>query len=513
MAGKLKSSRPVIDTDQGLVRVFRPVDGSHLEDVPLHVAADVAKMAGSLRSAQRSWEAIGVQGRIEWLKKMRQWILDNDDRLIALSQEEGGKVANEPRLEITLLIEVIDYYTRVAPRLMRPKGVRGSSPLVLGKKFTVHRHPFPLVGVIGAWNFPMLLTLGDAIPALFAGSAVILKPSEVTPLAVIELVRGWKEAIGAPAVIEVAVGGAEVGEALVDAADFVQFTGSVATGKLVAQRAAQTITPVSLELGGKDACIVLEGANMARAVNCVVYGGFANNGQVCMGFERVYVEAPVYDEFVREVVKKVKRLRNGTDDKSDLGAFTSPPQIDIVDKQVRDAIDKGARVLTGGRRIERQGAWYQPTVMVDVDHSMNLMQDETFGPVLPIVKVANSDEAIRLANDSEFGLSATVFAASVHDAERIAAQLEVGAVNIGDFLTNMTCADVPQGGWKNSGIGSRAGEYGLLKFTRTKVVASNRLPAPDSDINWFPYTAKRSRIFRAATRLVHGRGLDRLRGL
>ncbi|MRH93603.1 aldehyde dehydrogenase family protein [Nocardia sp. SYP-A9097] len=483
-------SRPILDTEAGLIHVRRPADGG-------------------LRDAQREWERIGVKARTKWLLRMRQWLLDNEHRLVEISRQEGGKVRNEPLLETILMVEVIDYYARVAPKLLSPKHVRGASPLVLGKRFTVDRSAFPLAGVIGAWNFPLLLTFGDAIPALFAGSAVLLKPSEVTPLAVRELVRGWHE-IGAPPVVEVLLGGGETGAALVDAVDFVQFTGSVATGKKVAQRAAESVTPVSLELGGKDPCLVLAGANLERAANCAVYGGFANNGQVCMGFERVYVETSVYDEFVERVVAKVKSLRSGIDEHSDVGALTSAPQIDIVDAQVQDAIDKGAKALTGGYRMDRPGTWYAPTVLVDVDHSMTLMREETFGPVLPIVRVADAEEAIRLANDSEFGLSATVFAASTKEGERIAARLEVGAVNINDFLANMTCAEVPQGGWKNSGIGSRASEYGLLKFTRTKVVSSSWLPAMDSEPNWFPYTPTRWRIFRSAARFVHGRGLGRL---
>ncbi|WP_329413297.1 aldehyde dehydrogenase family protein [Nocardia vinacea] len=503
-------SVPLLDTAAGVIHVRRPADGSPLEDVKIHDATQVTEIAARLRQAQVEWEGIGVRGRTEWLSRMRQWLLDNEDRLIEISREEGGRVRNEPLLETILMVEVIDYYTRVASKLMSPKRVRGASPLVLGKRFTVNRSPYPLVGVIGAWNFPLLLTFGDAIAALFAGSAVLLKPSEVTPLAVRELVRGWRDEIGAPPVLDILLGGGETGAALVDAADFIQFTGSVATGKRVAQRAAETVTPISLELGGKDPCLVLDGANLNRAVNCAVYGGFANNGQVCMGFERVYVEAGVYDEFVERVVAKVKSLRSGIDDHSDIGALTSAPQIDIVDAQVRDAVAKGAKVLTGGHRMNRPGTWYAPTVLVDVDHSMTIMREETFGPVLPIVRVADVDEAVCLANDSEFGLSATIFADTTKRAEQIAARLEVGAVNINDFLANMTCAELPQGGWKNSGIGSRASASGLLKFTRTKVISSSWLPAMDSEPNWFPYTPTRWRIFRGAARLVHGRGLGRL---
>ncbi|MEV0341434.1 aldehyde dehydrogenase family protein [Nocardia sp. NPDC050713] len=492
------------------LKIQRPADGTLIEEIPAHDAAHVAVVAERLRDAQREWEQIGPKGRLVWIKRYRKWLLDNADHLVEIAMEEGGRVRNEPTLETTLLQEIIDYYIRVAPRLLAPKSVRGSSPLTFGKRYTVHRSPFPLVGVIGGWNFPLLLTIGDALPALVAGAAVALKPSEVNPRAVVEAVRGWREDIGAPPVLDVLLGAGDVGAALVDAADFVQFTGSVATGRRVAVRAAESLTPVSLELGGKDPLIVLEGANIARAANCAVYGGFANNGQVCMGFERVYVQHSVYDEFVDRVVAKVKSLRSGVDDRSDVGALTHPPQLDIVDRHVREAVDKGARVLTGGNRIDRAGTWFEPTVLVDVDHSMAVMREETFGPVLPIVRVADADEAVRLANDSEFGLSASVFAANTGEGERIAERLEAGAVSIDDFVANMVCADVPQGGWKSSGVGSRLSETGLLKFTHTKVVASHWMPLPANDIFWFPYTPARRRLFAAAARLIHGRGPSRL---
>ncbi|WP_280260189.1 aldehyde dehydrogenase family protein [Nocardia abscessus] len=497
-----------LDTEAGLIHVHRPADGTHITDLPLQQAVHVAECAARLRAAQPEWERIGVRGRIKWLARYRQWIVDNTDRLISIGAEEGGRVRNEPMLETTLMVELIDYYSRSAPKLLEPKRIRPRSPLVLGKKLTEYRHPHQLVGVIGAWNFPMLLTIGDALPALFAGAAVVLKPSEVTPLAVRELIRGWQH-IGAPPVLEAVYGGGDIGVAVVDEADFVQFTGSVATGVRVLERAAATITPVSLELGGKDPCLVLAGANLERAANCAVYGGFSNNGQVCMGFERVYVEDSVYDRFVDLVVAKVRALRSGTDDNSDVGALTFAPQLDTVDTQVRDAVAKGARLLTGGHRIDRDGTWYAPTVLVEVDHSMEIMREETFGPVLPIMRVADAQEAIRLANDTEFGLSASVFAGDVQRAEQVAAQLEVGAVNINDFLINMTCVEAPQGGWKRSGIGSRGSDYGLLKFTRTKVVAHSRIPTGDSEINWFPYTPGRRKAFRGAIRLFHGRGFGR----
>ncbi len=317
-----------------------------------------------------------------------------------------------------------------------------------------------MVGVISPWNFPLILSAGDAIPALMAGAAVVIKPSEFTPLELMEVVRGWKEEVGGPDVFDVVNGMGETGSALVDEVDYMHFTGSDRTGRLVMKRAADTLTPVSLELGGKDPAIVLADADIERAANATTYGGFVNTGQVCMSIERVYVEEPVYDEFVQRLTDNVKELRQGADGRkydAEQGAMTSPAQIDIVSDHVEDAREKGARILTGGKRLDRDGDWYEPTVVADADHSMKVMVDETFGPVVGVMKVKSPEEAIQMANDSRYGLSASVFAGDTKRAERVAEQLEVGACNINDALVNYFHLEVPMGGWKDSGIGWRHG--------------------------------------------------------
>lgn len=511
MSAKTKP-QPVVDTKAGVINVYRPADGLLIEKVPIDDPARVVAAAAALREAQAEWEDIGLAARTKWLQRYRDWLFDNTDRLADLTQQELGRVRAEAVLEPNGLGDVVNTYARCAPRLLAAKRLPGSSALMLGKAFHQQRRPYPLVGVIGSWNFPLLLSLGDGIPALFAGAAVLLKPSEVSPLTVREAVRGWREDLGAPPVLDVVNGGGETGAALIDAVDYVQFTGSTATGKLVAQRAAETVTPVSLELGGKDPAIVLADANLERAVNGTVYGALANNGQVCMSIERVYAEAPIYDEFVRDVVAKVQSLRSGMDGPeigAELGAITSAAQIDIVDGHVRDAVAKGARILTGGQRIDRPGQWYAPTVLVDVDHSMQVMTEESFGPLLPIMKVADADEAIRLANDSAYGLSASVFAAPA-TGMAVAKRLDVGTVNVNDYIVASLNSTVPMAGWKTSGIGSRSGEYGLLKYTRAKSISTSRGPMLDNDPHWFPYTFRRNALVRAAFRLVHARGLRRL---
>ena len=266
--------------------------------------------------------------------------------------------------------------------------------------------------MISPWNFPLSMALGDSIPALQAGAAVVVKPSEFTPLSLIEVIDAWKNEIGAPDVFDCVLGTGEVGSHLVDEADCVQFTGSDRTGRKVMARAAETLTPVSLELGGKDPMIVLADADVDRAANAAAWGSMFNSGQVCLSVERIYVEEPVYDEFIAKLTKKVGGLRQGADGRKpekDVGAITSPNQRSVIEDHVSDALANGARALTGGKAVEGPGDYYEPTVLVDVDHSMKVMRDETFGPVVGVMKVRDSEEAVRLANDTRYGLAASVF--------------------------------------------------------------------------------------------------------
>ena len=285
-----------------------------------------------------------------------------------------------------------------------------------------------MVGIISPWNFPLVLALGDSIPALQAGAAVVVKPSEFTPLGLIEVIKAWKQEIGAPDVFDCVQGTGEAGGALIDDVDFIQFTGSDRTGRKVMARAAETLTPVSLELGGKDPMIVLSDADVDRAANAAAWGGMFNSGQICISVERIYVEEPVYDEFVAKLTKEVGGLRQGADGRKpekDVGAMTSPNQTAIVEDQVNDALANGARALTGGKKVEGPGDYFEPTVLVDVDHSMKVMRDETFGPVVGVMKVRDSEEALRLANDTRYGLAASVFGEKER-AERVARRVEAG---------------------------------------------------------------------------------------
>jgi len=496
--------------------VRNPADGSPISSVPVHGPEEVRTAVARVRAAQPAWEALGHEGRWRWLGRWRDWMLANGEQVADVLEAESGKVRQDAAMEVPWLADAINFYGGNSHRFLADERVSAHNPLMKAKALKVVYRPYPVVGVIGPWNFPLLLSIGDAIPALAAGCAVVIKPSELTPLSLLELVKGWGEEIGGPDVIAVATGLGECGAAVVDEVDFVHFTGSDATGRKVMARAAETLTPVSLELGGKDPMIVLDDADPERAANGAAWGGLANTGQVCMSTERVYVTEPVYDRFVDALTNRVSRLRQGADRPAfthEVGAMTSPAQVEIVEDHVRDAVEKGARVVCGGKRRDGPGDYFEPTVLLDVDHSMKIMRDETFGPVIPVMRVSDEDEAVRLANDSRYGLSSSVFGEREH-AEAVARRLESGSCNVNDVLVSYLAYDVPMGGWKDSGIGARWGPGGIRKFCRTESLVITRFAAAKAEPMWFPYSPGKSRLFGAIGRFVNARGLrGRLRAL
>ncbi|MCF6387959.1 aldehyde dehydrogenase family protein [Mycobacterium sp. MBM] len=502
--------------------------GSHGTDAPLAIGAPetgrvepademtaeaVLDTVTALRAAAPQWAALPPAQRARWLCRYRDWLLDHATELAGSLQGETGKPWAEANLEIPYVVDAINYYGRLAPGQLRTARVARHGLLALGKSQLLNWQPYPVVGIITPWNFPLGLSLLDAVPALLAGATVAIKPSEVTPATVSRAVRGWSE-IGAPPVLSVCSGGAEVGAALVDNVDYVQFTGSSATGRAVARRAAERLIPCGLELGGKDALIVLDDADLERAANAAVWGAMANAGQMCTSVERVYVHADVIDRFVTLVTDKVRALRAGVDRQSyqvDVGPLITREQYRIVCAQVDDALGKGARAVTGGpgvAALDTRSGIYPPTVLVGVDHSMRCMRDETFGPVLAVMGFGADAEAIDLANDCRYGLSATIFSADVARARRMACQLDVGAVNINDVFANLFTLALPQGGRGESGIGARNGRHAIYKYCRPQAVVVNRAPLR-TELTWYPYGPLRGAIVRRIGRLIGGRDLAR----
>lgn len=454
--------------------IRNPATGAVAGTVRWTDPADVPRIAAGLREAQRQWEARGAKGRAKVLARYAIWLGEHRDEIESLLIKETGKSAVDAAQEVPLLIMIASYYIKTMDKALAPEKRPAPLPFLSIKKIEVHYRPRPVVGIIAPWNYPVANALMDAIGALAAGCAVLLKPSERTPLTAELLLRGWLDS-GAPEVLALAQGAREVSEAVIDNADFIQFTGSSATGAKVMERAARRLTPVSLELGGKDPMIVLEDADIDLAAHAAVWGAFFNAGQTCVSVERVYVLESVYDEFVAAVVRDVEKLKMGAGEGFDFGSMIDESQVAVAARHVDDALAKGARALTGGKRPEGEGSFYPPTVLVDVDHSMLCMTEETFGPTLPIMKVASVDEAIRLANDSPYGLSAAVFSKDIERANDIAVELDCGAVNINDVISNLMCTTAPMGGWKTSGLGARfGGAEGLRKYCRQEVVVAPR---------------------------------------
>ncbi|HEY1285517.1 MAG TPA: aldehyde dehydrogenase family protein [Solirubrobacterales bacterium] len=495
------------------IEVVAPATGERLGSVPVDGPEQVAATVARVRDSQPQWEALGVEGRHRWLGRLRDWLLDNHERILDTMQAETGKVRADASNEVPYLADVINFYGKRGAAFIGEESIRPHTPLLGNKKLRVQYRPYPVVGVISPWNFPLVLGLGDALPALMAGAAVVIKPSEFTPLGLSEVVGAWKSEIGGPDVFDCVQGVGETGEALIDAVDYIQFTGSDATGRKVMRRAADTLTPVSLELGGKDPMIVLSDANVERAANAAAWGGMFNSGQVCQSVERIYVEEPVYDEFVERLTGQVRKLRQGTDGRGfdkDVGAMTSPNQTAKVEDQVSEALEKGARALTGGRRVEGPGDYFEPTVLVDVDHSMKVMREETFGPVVGVMRVRDTEEALRLANDTRYGLSASVFGERER-AELVARRIECGAVNVNDVIVNFITTDVPMGGWKESGIGYRHGEWGIKKFCRPESLVITRV-AGKSEPTWYPYNRRRRQLVERLARAFNARDWRRRLG-
>jgi acyl-CoA reductase-like NAD-dependent aldehyde dehydrogenase len=492
----------------GKIAVENPATGEIIGYVDNMDAAEVEALAARARRAQPGWEALGFDGRADVMYGLRHWLIKNRERVIQTVVRENGKTREDAMLaELWYVCDSLGFWAKNARKYLAEERVRAHSPILLGKKIVSRYRPYGVVGVIAPWNYPLTLGFGDAIPALMAGNAVVIKPSEVTPLATLLILEGLEEA-GLPAdVLLVATGGGETGAALINQADMIMFTGSAATGKKVMAQAAGRLIPVSLELGGKDPMIVLRDADLERAANVAVLWAMSNSGQICQGVERVYVEEPVYDRFVSKVVDKVRALRQGVPGEPgavEVGAVTFPPQIEVVERHVQDAIDKGAQVLVGGKRREGPGRFFEPTVLTGVDHTMAIMTQETFGPTLPIMKVRDEEEAVRLANDSPYGLNSSVFTKDIEKGERIARLLEAGNACVNDALINYLAQEAPFGGVGESGIGVRHGPKGIQKYCTTQTILVTRF-APKREPTMYPNTRRTTKLFELLMVLMWGR--------
>ena len=428
-------------------------------------------IASELRAAQPEWLARGVEGRCEVIRNWSQSLVGAPDALIdALSHDTGRYLL--AFAELMALPGMVDRWCKIAPVLLDTAGERESVSPGVGIRDQLV--PYELVGIISPWNFPLLLSMIDAVPALVAGCAVLVKPSEVTPRFIEPMMASIRQFPELASVFRFVVGDGQTGAELIENVDAVAFTGSVKTGRIVAEACAKRFIPSFLELGGKDPCIVLPSADMADAARIVLRSSVQATGQACQSLERIYVPREHFDEFVGELVRQAEALELNYPDihKGQIGPLIFDRQAEVIEEQLQDAVAKGARILCGGE-IEHHGGgtWIRPTVLIDVDHSMKIMREETFGPVMPVMAYDSLDEAVELANDTDYGLSAAVIGADLDECDQVARRLRAGAVSINDGAMTTEVHDAAHDSFGLSGLGvCRMGHSGLTRYLRRKAL-------------------------------------------
>jgi succinate-semialdehyde dehydrogenase/glutarate-semialdehyde dehydrogenase len=485
MSAALEPSSP------NAIPVQNPATLERLGEVPMRSADEVREAVRRARIAQASWGALSVKQRCQQVRRLRDQFVRRAEELADLLVRECGKTRNEAlAMDVAVVADLATYFCKHAPTILAAERI--PLHLLLHRRSTLHYLPRGVVGIISPWNFPLSIPMGETLMALLAGNAVVLKPSELTPLIALRA-KELHDAAGLPAdLLQIVTGDGATGAALIDAGiDMCIFTGSTATGRKVATACGERLIPCTLELGGKSPAIVCADANLERAAGALVWGAFANSGQVCVSVERAYVHQSVHDELVRRVVEKTRRLRQGAPQgEVDVGSMTWDRQLAIVEERVAQAVSAGARVAAGGKRSPAPGLFYEPTVLTDCRQDMDVMRKEIFGPVLPIMKVRDEEEAVRLANDSHLGLMAYVFTDDRKKGERLAARLEAGTVMVNDVLNTFAAPETPWGGVKQSGIGRTHSAQGLRDLCQLRHVNVDRVPPLARDPFWYPYSEK-----------------------
>ncbi len=491
------------------IRVANPVTEAPIGELAVATAEDVRATVARARSAQPAWEACGFRERGKIVRRVLELVLERQEPIIDVIVRETGRSRFETiMMEIFPACDSLSYYAKHAEKVLADRAV--PMHLLRTKKLIVTYRPLGVIGIITPWNGPFILSLNPTVQALMAGNAVIVKPSEVTPFSGHLVGDLFREAGLPPGVLTVLEGDGETGAALVDAGvDKVSFTGSVRTGRKVGEACGRNLVPCTLELGGKDPMVVCGDADLSRAAGGAVFGAFLNAGQFCCSTERVYVVDAIADEFTRLVVEETKTLKLGTSGEFDIGPMIWPKQLETIERHMADALAKGARILTGGKRATHVGAlFYEPTVLVDVTHDMAIMSEETFGPILPIVRVRDEGEAIRLANDTKYGLSSTLWTRDDDKAIRLSKQLCAGSVCVNDSSITYGAVEAPFGGRRTSGVGQVNGETGLRGYCFAQPILLDRFQAKREQV-WYPYTEAKAKMLQRAMRWIWGTPLGR----
>lgn len=468
-----------------------PVTGEVIGRFETTPPANLPRVVEHARRAQREWAQVSLAERAGMVHRLAD-ILRSRRREIAeiVTRETGKPLAEALFSDVLVSVDSMEWHARRAPRILDSERVRHRNPIFWGKKAHIEYAPYGIIAVISPWNYPLAIPMTSMIPALIAGNAVILKPSELSPWCGAVLGELFDQASIPPDLVQVIQGRADLGQALLEALpDKVVFTGSADTGRRIGESCARNLLPSVLELGGKDAMIVLSDADLDAASSAAVWGSFTNCGQACLSVERIYVEPGALARFTELCIEKTKKLRlgSGLDPETDVGPMIRPEQIERVERQLHDALTRGASILTGGRRRPDLGpCFFEPAVVAGVDSSMLLMQEETFGPILAIQAVSDAEEAVRLANDSPYGLGASVWTADRARGEAIARQLRCGAAMVNDVVSCYGIAEAPHGGRGESGWGRLHSRLGVLEMVQAKYIAMDGFPSGAKPW-WFPY--------------------------
>jgi acyl-CoA reductase-like NAD-dependent aldehyde dehydrogenase len=458
-------------SDREYLSVTNPISGNSIGKIPITTPEAVRAAFLRAKAAQPAWDARGTQARSKLILAWVDLLWEKQKDIIQTIRDEMGKTETSAFMEVGVIYNTTLYYLHHAPHLLRPQTRRSGVPVK--HKARLYYKPYGVCGFITPWNYPLLNAWQDLIPALIAGNTALLKPSELTPFTSLRVVDMMYQAGIPQDVVQVLTGDGRTGAAVVEQADYIAFTGSTQTGRRIAMRAAERLIPVSLELGGKDPMIILKDANVDLAASGALAGALENSGQVCVSIERIYVERDIYDPFIERIQHYVQQMQIGAGDGMDvhMGSMTSERELLRSEEHIADALAKGARVLFGGKRRPDLGPlFFEPTILVDVDHTMRVMQEETFGPLVPIMRVDNVQEAVRLANDSAYGLSAAIHSKDLKRAEQIATQIESGDVHINTTHWIFGTTALPMGGVKHSGMGRRNGPEGLMRFVRPQAI-------------------------------------------
>jgi acyl-CoA reductase-like NAD-dependent aldehyde dehydrogenase len=490
---------------------FNPATGEPLSSVPNTPADRVPLIFQKARRAQKAWAQLTFKDRATHIIKVKKYLAANAERVAAVISSCNGKTRQDAlATEVLPCVMACDWYAKNTATVLKPQKLPCGNILFANKSNVLEYAPLGVVGIISPWNYPFSIPFGEIIMGLMAGNAIVLKVATPTTL-VGEVISECMAAGGFPDGLfaHVVLSGAEVSPLMLAAGvDKIFFTGSVKVGKQLMAEAAKTLTPLSLELGGKDPMIVMADADIERAVNCALWAGFQNAGQSCGGVERVYVHESIYDSFLEQLVLKTKALRHGVDvDFSvDIGSITTKGQLDTIASQVSEAVKAGARIVAQSQPVGdvSKGFFYPATVLVGVNHTMRIMREENFGPVIPVMPYATTEQAVALANDCSMALTSSVFSNNKSEARRVASQLESGVVTINDHLYSHGLSEAPWGGWKESGLGRTHGYLGLKEMSNVRCVNDEMLPSGWIPRNmwWYPFSRSSYEGLLSAVRLL-----------